>query len=54
MYFDQSAFAKRLSKLRERAGLTQEVLSEKLHHGTKYVNKLEGMERGPSIDSILE
>ena len=50
MYFDPVEAGKRVKKLRESQGYTQEQFSEKIHVSRNYLSKLEIGLRQPSID----
>lgn len=54
MYFDPVEAGKRVKKLRESQGYTQEQFSEKIHASRNYLSKLEIGLRQPSIDLWFE
>ena len=54
MYFDPVEAGKRVKKLRESQGYTQEQFSEKIHVSRNYLSKLEIGLRQPSIDLWIE
>lgn len=54
MYFDPVEAGKRVKKLRESKGYTQEQFSEQIHVSRNYLSKLEIGLRQPSIDLWIE
>lgn len=54
MYFDPVEAGKRVKKLRESLGYTQELFSEQIHVSRNYLSKLEIGLRQPSIDLWIE
>ena len=54
MYFDPVEAGKRVKKLRELNGHTQEQFSEMIHVSRNYLSKLEIGLRQPSIDLWIE
>lgn len=54
MYFDPVEAGKRVKKLREQMGYTQESFAERLHTSRNYLAKLELGIRTPSLDFFIE
>lgn len=45
---------KRIAHLREKQGLTQENLAEKIHYSPNHISKLESARTNPSFDLLLK
>ena len=54
MYFDQSAFGKRVKEARKEKGLSQAEMAEKLNISTNHYGHMEQGIKGCSIDLLLE
>ena len=54
MYFDQTAFGKRLHDIRVLRGLTQEALAEKVSVEKQHISRMERGVNACSIDLLVE
>ena len=54
MYFDQTAFGRRLKEIRKERGFTQEQLADILNVSVSHLGNLELGKRGISIDLLMD